>query len=76
MDREEPRSKLSIRQPCEEEDVNDIPSDIETLETPNTTTVADGPTRDTLIEDTGSRVTPLEREHGKGKSTVYMGDKS
>jgi len=75
MDREELRSQLSIRQSCEGEDVNDIAFDIENLETHNTTSFADAPTRDTPIEDTGSRATPLEREHGKGKSFVYRGDK-
>ena len=74
MDRETPRSKLSIRQACEGEDVNDILFDIETLKTHNTTTFADAPTRDTPIEDTGSRETPLEGEYGKLKSSACRGD--
>jgi len=53
MDRQEPRSRLSMRQSCEGEDVKDIPFDVETLETHNSTTFADAPKRDTHIEDTG-----------------------
>ena len=65
----------NIRQACEGEDVNDIPFDIENLETHNTKTFANAPRWDTPIEDTGSRATPLEREHVKGKSSAYRGDK-
>ena len=75
VDLEEPESQLSIKQPCEKEDVNDKSCDIETLETPTTTTVTDDPKREKPIEDMGSRATPLEREHETGKSSVYKGDK-
>ena len=74
-DREEPRSQLSIRQACEGENVKNLPFDIETFETHNTTTFADATTRDTTIEDTGIRTTPLEREHGEGKSSACRRDK-
>ena len=76
MDLEEPGPQLSIKQPCEKEDVNDKSCDIEILETPNTTAVTDGPIRETPIEDMGSRATPVEREHGTGKSSVYKRDKT
>ena len=75
MDLEEPEQQLSIKQPCEEEDVNDQLCDIETLETSTTTTVKDDPKRETPIEEMGRRATPLEGEHGTGKSSVYIGDK-
>ena len=76
MDLEERRPQLSIKQPCEKEDLNDKTCDIETFETPTTTTVTDDPIRETPIEDMGNRATPLEREHGTGKSSVYKGDKN
>ena len=37
--------------------------------------VTDGPIRGTPIEDMWSRATPLEREHGTRKSSVYKGHK-
>ena len=76
MDTEEPRSQLSSKQPCEKENVNDIACDIENLGTPPTTTVTEGPMRETPIEDMGSRATPLERENGTGESSAYKGDKT
>jgi len=45
--------------------VNDIPFDIESLETHNTTPFVDALTRDMTIEDTGSRATPLEKNTAK-----------
>ena len=74
MDREEPRSQLSIRQPYEREDANDMPFDIENFET-HITTTAYAPRRDTRTVNTGSKADPPEREHGKGKSLAYRADK-
>ena len=68
MDMEEPRSHLSIRQMCEREDVNDLPFDFETMETHNSTTFADAPTRDTPIEDTGSGCKLSKGENAKQNS--------
>jgi len=65
MDRENPKPQMSIGHASEGEDVKDIPFAIEILETNNTTTCMDVPTRDIHIEDTGSRATPLGREHAK-----------
>jgi Tfp pilus assembly major pilin PilA len=60
-DREEARSQLSIRQPWERENANDITFDIENLEAHNTTTIADAPLRDTPTGDTRSKADPPER---------------
>ena len=76
MDMEEPVTQLSIKQPCEKEDVNDKSCDIETLESPTTTMVTDGRIREKPIEDMGSRATTMEREDGTGKSSVYKRDKT
>ena len=75
MEMEEPGPQLSVKQPCEKEDVNDISCESETLKTLTTTTVPDGPKRETPIEDMGGRATPLERENGTRKLSGYKGDK-
>ena len=53
MEMEEPGPQLSVKQPCEKEDVNDTSCDIENLKTLTTKTVPDDPIRETPIEDMG-----------------------
>ena len=74
-DREEARSQLSIRQPWERENANDITFDVENLEAHNTTTIGDAPLRNKPTVDTGSRADPPERENGKRKFLAYRGYK-
>ena len=66
MDLEERGPQLSVKEPCEKEDVYDKSCDIQTLESPSTTMVTAGPIKETPIEDMRSRATPLQREHETG----------
>jgi hypothetical protein len=76
MDLEEPRPQLSIKQQCEKEDVNDKSCDIETLETPTTTSVTDGPIKKHLLRTWGAGQPNWNENTGQGNPSYTRGTKS